>query len=152
LCSLTNPFPIPIIHQMTHPSRLYAVRGAICCENTQESILVQVPRAYREILDRNEIDEADIVSVQFSVTGDLTALNPATALRRAGFASSVPLFASAEPFIEGGLPGVVRFLVTYYGSVAPSHVYLNGAEVLRPDLSGGVQASSPNGASGQVTS
>jgi chorismate mutase len=116
--------------------RLYAVRGAVCCENTAESVSALVPLMYREILDRNGIAESAIVSVLFSVTSDLTALNPATALRKAGLAHAVPLFASAEPFIENYLPRVIRVLITFYGTKTPIAVYLNGAEVLRPDLAG----------------
>lgn len=116
--------------------RLYAVRGAVCCENTAESVSALIPLMYREILGRNEIAESNIVSVIFSVTNDLTALNPATALRTAGLAHAVPLFASAEPFIENYLPRVIRVLITFYGTKAPVAVYLNGAEVLRPDLAG----------------
>jgi chorismate mutase len=78
-----------------------------------------------------------MVSVLFTITSDLTALNPATALRRSGLALSVPLFASAEPYIEGYLPSVVRILITYYGTKRPEHVYLNGAEILRPDIAQG---------------
>jgi len=115
-------------------NRLYAVRGAVCCENTHSSVSEWVPRMYREILERNAIGDSDIVSVLFTVTDDLTVLNPATALRKAGLAQSLPLFAAAEPFIEGYLPAVIRVLVTYYGSRPPVPVYLNGAEVLRPDL------------------
>ena len=122
---------------MTTPIRLYAARGAVCCENSQESIMNYVPQLYREILKENAIQENDIVSVLFSVTDDLTVLNPATALRKAGLAQSVPLFASAEPFIEGYLPSVIRILLTYYGETKPVHIYLNGAEKLRPDLNSG---------------
>ena len=119
---------------MTTNHRLYAVRGAVCCHNTIDSLSTYVPMLYREILHRNGIDESDIVSVIFSVTDDLTVLNPATALRKAGLARAVPLFASSEPYIEGYLPSVIRVLVTFYGTVVPSPVYMNGAEALRPDL------------------
>lgn len=115
-------------------NRLYAVRGAVCCENTVESVSAFVPQMYREILDRNGIAEDAIVSVIFSVTDDLTALNPATALRKAGLAQAVPLFAAAEPVIDNYLPRVIRVLVTFYGNKKPVACYLNGAEVLRPDL------------------
>ncbi len=117
-------------------NRLYAVRGAVCCENSAESVSFHVPNMYRALIERNGIAEDDIVSVVFSVTDDLTVLNPATALRKAGLALSVPLFACAEPFIEKYLPRVIRVLVTFYGSKRPEAVYLNGAEVLRPDLAG----------------
>lgn len=117
--------------------RLHAARGATCCENSVDSIAERVPALYAEILRKNSIKERDIVSVVFSVTSDLTSLNPATALRRAGVAKDVPLFACAEPFIDGYLPKVIRVLVTYYGLGRTSHIYLNGAETLRPDLAVG---------------
>lgn len=117
-------------------TRLYAVRGAVCCANTDASLSQWVPALYRSLLEQNALVEDDIVSVIFSVTPDLTALNPATALRRAGLAGSLPLFACAEPSIDGALQGVIRVLVTFYGDSAPVPVYMNGAEALRPDLAG----------------
>lgn len=122
---------------MSTTDRLYAVRGAVCCENTEESIGNSVPDLYRQLITRNGINESDIVSVLFTMTNDLTALNPATALRKAGLAESLALFASAEPYVEGYLPKVIRVLITYYGSLSPFPVYLNGAEALRPDLANG---------------
>ncbi len=117
-------------------TRLYAVRGAVCCENNQGSIERFIPLLYRTIIEENSIQERDIVSVMFTVTPDLTALNPAAALRRAGLGETVALFCAAEPIIDGGLPYVTRVLITYYGHERPRHAYLNGAEVLRPDLAG----------------
>lgn len=117
--------------------RLYAVRGAVCCENNEKSISSWVPAMYGELLERNSIAESDVVSILFTVTDDLDAFNPATALRKAGFAASVPLMACAEPPVTGGLQRVMRILVTYYGSSAPIPVYMNGAEKLRPDLADG---------------
>ena len=89
---------------------------------------------YDIILRTNKIREKDIVSIQFSLTSDLTVLNPATALRITDRARSIPLFVSAEAPIAGGLSFVVRALITYYGRKTPQPVYLNGAEILRPDL------------------
>jgi len=132
--ALTKISPVFYYQPMSDNLRLYAVRGAVCCENTAESILERVPELYRDLLDRNQIHETDIVSVQFTVTNDLDACNPATALRRAGLAASVPLFASAEPYIKGYLPFVIRLLITFYGTTTPVSSYLHGAEVLRPDL------------------
>jgi chorismate mutase len=114
--------------------RTRAVRGAVCCDNTKESISSHVPSLYGAILSSNGLTEKDVVSVVFSVTPDLTAVNPATALRLAGLAASVPLFAAAEPAIEGMMPRVIRLLITYRGRRDPRPVYLNGAEALRPDM------------------
>ncbi len=119
---------------MKNSERLYAVRGAVCCDNTDESIAARIPELYRTIIENNAIDEEKIVSIQFSVNRELTALNPATALRRAGCAGDLPLFCTAEPYIDGYLENVIRILVTFYGSAMPASIYLHGAEVLRPDL------------------
>ncbi len=112
-----------------------AVRGAVCCENTVESVSTEVPALYRALLAENRIKERHVVSVMFSVTPDIDCLNPATALRRAGLASEVPLFAAAEPAVSGMLPRVIRVLITWRGTGGVVPVYMNGAEALRPDLS-----------------
>lgn len=111
-----------------------AVRGAVCCENTVDSVSTEVPALYGAILGRNRINERHIVSVVFSVTSDIDCINPATALRKAGLAADVPLFAAAEPSIAGMLPRVIRVLVTWRGRGTAVPVYLNGAEALRPDI------------------
>ena len=115
--------------------RLYAIRGAVQCENTVEDICRQLSLMYDEILAANELDEKDIVSVIFSVTGDLTAANPCAALRKTGRAGGLALFSTVEPESQGSLERTCRALIHCYldeGS-AIRHIYRNGAEVLRPD-------------------
>lgn len=115
--------------------RLYGLRGAIRCSNDAEDITLRVVELYDELLVRNGLAEEGVVSLVFSVTKDLTALNPAAALRRGGRAGDLALFSVAEPEVEGALSGVIRTLIHCYLSEgsSPRHVYLNGAEVLRPD-------------------
>lgn len=122
--------------------RLTAFRGAVCVENTPQSITENVCLMCRELFSRNSISADDIVSLQFTITKDITKLNPATALRHGDCGldiTAVPLFCSQEAEIEGGMPLVVRALLTaYVDANADRHnVYLNGAEKLRPDLNGG---------------
>ena len=119
--------------------RLTAFRGAICVENTPESITENVCLMCRELFTRNNIRAEDIVSLQFTITKDITKLNPATALRRGDCGldvSAVPLFCSQEAEIEGMMPLVVRALLTAYADAGLErhNVYLNGAEKLRPDF------------------
>ena len=117
--------------------RLAAFRGAVCVENTAESITENVRLMCRELFSRNSIKADDIVSLQFTITNDITKLNPATALRKGDCGldvSAVPLFCSQEAYIEGGMPLVVRALLTAYSDVEEKqNIYLNGAEKLRPD-------------------
>lgn len=115
-----------------------AVRGAIQLDNDgPEAMGDGVRRLLEQVLERNGITEEHIVSVIFSQTSDLTAENPARALRRSGFAST-PLFCTSEPEYPDSLPRTLRVLVTFEtDSVGESNpVYLDGARVLRPDISG----------------
>ena len=118
--------------------RLAAFRGAVCVENTVESITENVCLMCRELFSRNLIEACDIVSLQFTITDDITVLNPATALRRGDCGldtSAIPLFCSQEAKIDGGMKQVVRALLTAYTDAGAErhNVYLNGAEKLRPD-------------------
>jgi chorismate mutase len=114
--------------------RLYALRGAAQSLNTEEDIQKQVLALYDNLLEKNSLPEEDIVSIIFSQTGDLDALNPATALRQSGRAG-LALFAVQEAETREMFPRAIRALIHCYlpeGS-QPRHVYQNGAEVLRPD-------------------
>jgi chorismate mutase len=118
--------------------RLCALRGATQCLNDEADIERQVVLLYDELLRENELAEADIVSLIFSVTRDLDAKNPAAALRNAQGAhraANTALFAVQEAFAQGGLERTIRALIHCYleeGAVI-HHVYRNGAELLRPD-------------------
>ncbi|UTC63589.1 chorismate mutase [Treponema sp. OMZ 787] len=114
--------------------KLRALRGAVCCEDSQESISSAVVSLYSQILKENSLSEKNIVSIQFTVTDDIRALNPASALRKNGFAKNTPLFCALEPCIEASLPKTIRILIYYYSRRKPIHVYIGGAKVLRPDL------------------
>lgn len=119
--------------------RLYGVRGATGVENTSESVSKNVCQMCLEILRKNSINVQDIVSVQFTQTKDIDAMNPAAAVRKgqseADF-SSVPLFCSQEPEIINSPKKMIRVLVTAYleegSKIFP--VYINGGEKLRPDF------------------
>ena len=114
--------------------RIYAGRAAVCTQNQAESIKRAVVSAYTQFLASNHLQEKDVISIQFSLTNDITAANPATLLRSAGYASATVLFCSAEPNIDGSPHGIIRFLFYYYGKKKAVPVYLGGAEKLRPDL------------------
>jgi chorismate mutase len=116
-----------------------AVRGAIQVpEDTRQAIGDAAVRLVREILRVNAIAENHIVSIIFSLTQDLTALNPATGLRQVGFART-PLFCTQEAAIAGGMPRVIRALLTWesFERRETVPVYLDGAEALRSDLTHG---------------
>ena len=118
--------------------RIYAVRGAIFAENTKDSIQEKTVKLFNAVVEKNGIKSQDIVSLHWTLTKDLDAMNPATALRLGKPAidvSEIPLFCSQEAFIQGGRPKVIRMMLTAYLDQKPSHIFLDGAEALRPDFS-----------------
>lgn len=114
--------------------KIYAGRAAVCAQNQAESIKTAIVSVYTQFLACNRLQEKDIISIQFALTKDITAANPATSLRSAGFACATALFCSVEPDIVGSQNGIIRLLIYYYGKKKPNPVYLGGAERLRPDL------------------
>lgn len=119
--------------------KLVAIRGATCCDNNPMEITQYVCQMCNEIFTKNNLTQSDIVSIQFTVTKDITKINPATALRKGNCKidiSNVALFCSQEPEIEGSLEYVIRVMVTAYMNEFSNkqNVYINGAERLRPDF------------------
>ena len=119
---------------MSFIKKLRALRGAVCCEDNEAGISSAVVNLYSRLLTENSLSEKDIVSIQFTVTSDIKALNPASALRKNGFAENTALFCALEPCMEGSLPKTIRILIYYYSRKKPIHIYIGGADVLRPDL------------------
>ncbi len=116
--------------------RLHALRGAISVSADDASrILDATTELMREIMDRNEMEPAAVVSCIFTVTDDLTAEFPAVAARALGF-ERVPLLCAREIPVPGSLPRVIRVLIHYYAAEdhEPRHVYLREAAGLRADL------------------
>ena len=116
--------------------RLFALRGANTVEqNTSEDILGATEALMREIMRRNDLTPADVVSCIFTVTEDLDAQFPAVAARQLGF-DQVPLMCAREIPVPGALPNVIRVLMHYHAAEdhQAKHVYLGEARKLRLDL------------------
>ncbi|MCU1426383.1 MAG: chorismate mutase [Actinomycetia bacterium] len=117
--------------------KLLALRGAITCdENSKAEIDEKTQRLVKDMLARNGIDHADIVSILFTATDDLTAEFPATAARMLGL-GDVPLMCARELGIVHGKPFCIRVMMHFYGEQPRDdlhHVYLEGARSLRDDL------------------
>ena len=112
-----------------------AVRGAIQIdENREKSIDDGVIRLVRTIIENNEIDSNNIISIIFSQTKDITAKNPAAALRKIGF-NDIPLFCTEEPDVNGSMERIVRVLITVETERDLKPAYLEGAKKLRMDIS-----------------
>lgn len=118
-------------------NRLFAVRGATQVPADDKNMIAEaVQELYSGIREENRLSGESIVSIQFTITSDLHALNPATALRSFGEARTIALFCMQEPDIEGMLERTIRCLIHYYAPKDhdPTPVYLRGARMLRPDI------------------
>lgn len=113
------------------------IRGATSVERDEPArILDATEELLREIVRRNDIAPKDIASALFTVTPDLTAEFPAAAARRMGW-TLVPMLNFTEIDVPAGLPRCIRVMVhvnTTRGQHEITHVYLNAARALRPDL------------------
>jgi chorismate mutase len=118
------------------PFRLYALRGATTVEHdTSADIAERTAELLGVVLDRNDADIDDIVSVIFTATPDLCSDFPAVAAREVGL-SHTPLLCCQEIPVEGAVGRCVRVLMHVYLPAGSDvhHVYLHGARQLRLDL------------------
>ncbi|MBY8850725.1 chorismate mutase [Saccharothrix longispora] len=116
-----------------------AVRGAVQVDADDPVAIGEGTIALIEaMLAENGLVRDEVISVLFTVTPDLVSAYPATSAR-SGPLDGVPVMCATEIAVPGGLPRVVRAMAHV---VVPEparpvrHVYLGGAAVLRPDLTG----------------
>ncbi len=118
--------------------RLIALRGATTVpENEAPAILAATDELMREMMRRNALAPADLVSCIFTLTDDLDAEFPAVAAREMGL-TAVPLLHAREVPVPGSMARVIRVLIHCYPPEgrAAEHVYLGEARKLRLDLQG----------------
>jgi len=117
--------------------RLRAARGAIRVPSDEgEVLLASTERLLSSMLQRNDVDTEDLVSIMFTATDDLRSVFPAEAARRMGL-GRVPLLCAQEIPVNGAMPSVIRILVHFHSDRSLdeiAHVYLDGAESLRDDV------------------
>ncbi len=114
-----------------------SIRGAITVEsNDREQIYEATIEMMREIIDGNNVNTDDIVSIVFTATNDIDKAYPAVAVRQMGITGAA-LMCVQEMYVEGSLRRCIRVMVTVEGDYdrkTLKHAYLRGAVGLRPDL------------------
>ncbi|MGB6836740.1 MAG: chorismate mutase [Dehalococcoidia bacterium] len=117
--------------------RCQGIRGATTVEaNTREAILAATTELLTEMVRANEVRTEDVASVIFTTSPDLNAEFPAVAARTLGW-THVALLCAHEMNVPGSLPMCLRILLHVNTARGPDeivHVYLRGAQVLRPDI------------------
>jgi chorismate mutase len=115
------------------------IRGATTVARDEPALILDATeRLLKEIVDRNGFRPEDVASALFTVTPDLVSEFPAAAARRMSW-TLVPLLNFTEIGVPGRLERCIRVLIHINTDLAQDriqHVYLEGATVLRPDLSG----------------
>ncbi len=115
------------------------IRGAIDVpENTQGEIDRRTQELLGAIVEANDLDTNDVISVFLTATVDLNAAYPAASARAMGW-TDIPLLDAQEIDVQGSMPRVVRVLMHVETKRSRSeihHVYLGKAAQLRPDISG----------------
>lgn len=116
-----------------------AIRGATTVDaDRPEAIREATREMLLEMLDRNGLAGADIISAIFTVTPDLKSEFPAIAARELGW-GDIPLLCTTEIPVPRALARCIRVLMhveTDRARDAMRHVYLRGAGSLRPDPMG----------------
>jgi chorismate mutase len=114
-----------------------AVRGATQLERDErEHLHERVTELVRLVLEYNDLDDDDLISIWFSATTDIHSDYPAYAARQIGL-TDVPLMCAQEMDVGGGMPRIVRVMAhveTDLSRADITHVYLHGAAALRRDL------------------
>ncbi|MCA1727352.1 MAG: chorismate mutase [Actinobacteria bacterium] len=116
--------------------RVRAARGAITVERDEARVVLDATaRLLQEMIATNAVEADEVVSIFFTMTGDLSSAFPAEAAREAGLTQTA-LLCAREIDVPGAVPRVIRILLHYNTETAAADVrdvYLEGARALRPD-------------------
>lgn len=114
-----------------------AIRGATTVfNNDKNEMLNETKKLLKEIIEKNNINKDDIISIIFTATKDLDAVFPAVAAREIGL-NDVALMCMNEFDVPYGLKKCIRVMFhinTDKDKSEIKHIYLNDSKVLRPDL------------------
>ncbi|HLH27291.1 MAG TPA: chorismate mutase, partial [Acidimicrobiales bacterium] len=92
------------------PIAVRAVRGATTVEeDTPEAVTERVVSLLERMMERNGLAEADLISILFTATEDITSIFPATAARTMGL-GAVPLMCARELSVVGSVPLCIRVM------------------------------------------
>jgi len=119
-----------------NPTRIRGLRGATRpAADEPASIRAATRELLSAMLARNGVTSEAVVSAFFTTTPDLVSEFPARAARDLGW-HDVAMLCSTEIPVPDAIGRVVRVLlhVEVPTNCSLKHVYLNGAEELRPDL------------------
>jgi chorismate mutase len=114
------------------------IRGAITInENKSDEIINATKKLLIQMTEKNNVTATNISHIIISVTDDINADFPAKALRQFDDWMYVPVMCTTEISVPHSLRMCIRILMTVNTDTPQekiSHIYLEGATKLRPDL------------------
>ena len=117
--------------------KLKALRGATTClNNSPADIEIAVFELVAELLNRNQLNKEQIISITFSATKDLDACFPASIARKRFKWEDVAFLDCQQMYVKKDLKKCIRLLAHVWlpDNQLPIHTYLGEANSLRPDL------------------
>ncbi len=115
------------------------IRGATTVsEDNEKQILTATDLLLKEMIQKNNVQPENVAQVIITVTEDLISTFPAKALRSLEGWTYVPVMCMQEIPVPGSLKKCIRVMMTAETDIKQDeihHAYLEGATVLRPDLS-----------------
>ena len=115
------------------------IRGATTVnQNDANEMIESTKKLLDEMILKNDILPENVSQVLISVTNDLDAVFPARAMRLLEGWMYVPVMCMREIPVVNSLKKCIRIMITVETDIPQDqieHVYLEGAIVLRPDLS-----------------
>ena len=116
---------------------MYAIRGAISVpKNKEDKILNATKELMNAVVNNNQLQEKDLVSIITTATKDLNKVYPGRGLRELGY-NSTPILCMQEMKVENSSEKMIRLLVYVDANKDKGdvkHQYLRKAKKLRPDL------------------
>lgn len=117
-----------------------AIRGATTLDRDhRDDVIARTKELVGRVLDANDLDVDDVISMVFTASPDVTSEFPALAVRELGIVE-VPLLCATELAVESPVKRCIRVLMHVEcdrDRRSYRHVYLHGAVALRPDLAAG---------------
>jgi len=114
------------------------IRGATTVEQDEEALILKATEDLAvKMLEENDVDPEDIISVLISTTLDITSTFPAKAVRTIEGWKHVPVMCTHEMDVVGSMSLCIRILMhvnTETKQKDIQHIYHNNAVNLRPDL------------------
>ena len=125
-----------MFEEMKDEYKIAFIRGATTASgNSVEEMEEVVVELINELISRNNLLKANLLSITFTATTDLDACFPASIARKCNGLDSVAFLDCQQMHVANDLDFCIRIMaqVLLHSNNPVNHPYLRGASKLRPD-------------------